>query len=408
MIDKVFCGAPFYSVYIGPEGQFSPCCLYDTLSPAGFVRNKEDILQQYNSKEMVNLRKDLMMGGKPPKCFNCWRYEKQGIKSYRDYFNTKLYDEKTIQETVFNDFKIDEIKIRHFDIRFSNKCNLKCRTCNSNFSTSWYSDEKKLGIRNWNKPKLKQVENPESVLDFVFEQLPNVQEIYFAGGEPLMMDEHYRILDRIIEIGRAEEIKIIYSTNFSKLTYGKWDVIQQWKKFKEVDLLASLDGSYERAEYIRKNIIWSEVIKNIERLKTECSHVNFTLGICVSIMNAYNFVDLYKEWVELGYLYPENISLNILDKPDHFRISNLPDNHKRKLTEFYNSHIEWAVSKFGGRSENIKRELENVIKFLKQPPKVGWEKDFLTSEMPIDKIRDENFFDVFIEYEDLKDIILGE
>ena len=103
----------------------------------------------------------------------------------------------------------------------------------------------------------------------------------------------------------------------------------------------------------------------------------------------------------------QNISLNILDKPEHFRISNLPDNHKLKLTEFYNSHIDWAVSTYGDRAENIKRELENVIKFLEQPPRDGWEKEFLISEIPVDEIRNENFFDVFIEYTDLKERILG-
>ena len=406
MNSKTFCGAPFYSLYIGPDGQFSPCCIFDTLNPITKVRDKNEILEAYNSEEMVNLRKDFLTGLKPKKCHSCWRYEDSGNVAYRNYFNTKLYDENIIKTAIYNDLKINDVKIKHFDIRFSNRCNLKCRSCNSNFSSSWYNDEVKLGYT-FSQTKIKEIENKESVLDFIFSQLDSVEEIYFAGGEPLMMEEHYMILDKIIEMGRENDIKIIYSTNFSKLQYGKWDVTNQWSKFKEVDVMASLDGSYERGEYIRKNIVWSEVVENIEKLNSTCSHVVFKLGICVSILNAYNFVDLHKEWVEKDYVNISSIDLNILDQPQHLRISNLPQHHKKTLKELYENHINWMSTNYEDElTTSPIKEFRKLITFLEKDPYPNWEKEFFLKEIEVDKIRNEDFFTVFPEYKDLKDKIL--
>jgi radical SAM protein with 4Fe4S-binding SPASM domain len=406
MNSKTFCGAPFYSVYIGPDGQFSPCCIFDTLNPITKVGNKEEILEAYNSEEMVNLRKDFLNGLKPEKCHSCWRYEDNDNVAYRNYFNTKLYDENIVKTAIYNDLKINDIKIKHFDIRFSNICNLKCRSCNSNFSSSWYNDEVKLGYKISNS-KIKEIKNKESVLDFIFSQLNSVEEIYFAGGEPLMMEEHYKILDKIIEMDRQDYIKIIYSTNFSKLQYGKWDVINQWSKFKRVDVMASLDGSYEKGEYIRKNIVWSEVVENIEKLKSTCNNVTFKLGICVSILNAYNFIELHKEWVEKGYLDVNMVDLNILDQPYHLRVSNLPVNHKKSLKELYENHIEWMLKNYDEElTTHPIKEMIKLLTFLEKDPHPNWERDFFLKEIPVDKIRNEDFFNVFPEYNDLKDKIL--
>lgn len=403
-MNRVGCGAPFYSMYIGPDGQFAPCCLYNTLDPVGTVSNLDDLKRLYNSEEMISLRKDLIEGKKPEKCNNCWRYEEKGLNAYREYFNgDQLYDDQIIKKSIYNDFKIDEIKIRHFDIRFSNKCNLKCRTCNSNFSSSWYADEVKLDW-DFSKKKIKEIEDKESILDFIFSQLHNVQEIYFAGGEPLMMEEHYMILDKIIEIGRSKDIKIVYSSNFSKLKYGSWDVIKQWQHFDKVDYMGSLDGSYERGEYIRKNLIWSEVINNIERLISECPHVNFKYNPCVSLLNAYNFIDLHREWCINGYMSHEQMDVNILDHPDHLRISNLPDNHKDRLREKYNLHSQWLVKRYGWSHAND--EIEKVIKFLDNDPVDGWEREFYRRQIRLDGLRNEKFFDVFTEYRDLDKLIL--
>lgn len=403
MNKDTFCGAPFYSMYIGPEGQFGPCCLYETMDPIGIVKNKQDIIDIYNSEKMVNLRKDLHDGVKVKNCFNCWRYQDAGQHSYRLFFNDYFTDDGITSGSINNDFKINDIKIRHFDIRFSNKCNLKCRTCNSNFSSSWFIDEEALNI-NPNRQKIKKIEDSESVLEFVFSQLENVESIYFAGGEPLMMDEHYQILERIIEIGRADKIKIVYSTNFSKLTYGKYNVIELWKHFTEVSVQASLDGIRERGEYIRKNIKWNEVEQNAIKLKQECPHVHFTLDICVSLMNAYDVMTLHKEWSIMSFIRIERINFNILDKPEHFRISNLPQHHKDKLIKLYEEHIEW-IKEFEPNPElhmGPVNQFNRLILFINNQPTPGWEEEFWIKNYPVDRLRNENFFEIFTEYEDLK------
>ena len=93
-----------------------------------------------------------------------------------------------------------------------------------------------------------------------------VEYIHFAGGEPLITDEHYKVLEKLIERGRTD-ITIRYSTNFNQLKYKKYDVIEMWKHFKHIQLMTSLDDYGDRYNYIRNGGEWNNVIENYKKLK---------------------------------------------------------------------------------------------------------------------------------------------
>ena len=57
---------------------------------------------------------------------------------------------------------------------------------------------------NWHK------QNPYSRQQF-YEQMPSMQQIYFAGGESLIIEEHYEILEHAIKMGYAKDLELRYN-----------------------------------------------------------------------------------------------------------------------------------------------------------------------------------------------------
>ena len=223
-----------------------------------------------------------------------------------------------------------------------------------------------------------------------------------------MLPEHYKLLNKIIDKGRADKIGLLYSTNMAKLTYGKWDAVPLWKQFKEVCIQASLDGSHSRGEYLRTNIKWNNVEANIERLQREVPHLDFNIAPTISWMNSYNVVDLHREFIEKKYLPVGKIHTNILHSPVQFTLWKLPKNHLNALVEKYNNHIEWI--KTLDAKENLKmndiKAFEKVVLYLKEGSelKVDKYKEEAYSAMQgnLDRIRKVDFFKIFPEFADLK------
>ena len=149
-------------------------------------------------------------------------------------------------------FTLKKVIARRLDIRFDNKCNLKCRICSSKFSTSWYSDEVKLGLQPEKKSEVYKKTISSKVFDFIIEQLPNVNELFFAGGEPIIQDGHYAILEKAIELGISEKISLAYNTNFSTLKYKNKNIISIWDKFKEVWISDSAFKTMDAVDSVQK------------------------------------------------------------------------------------------------------------------------------------------------------------
>jgi len=418
--NSTFCLAPWLALYVGPDTEIVPCCIFDWNNPLGQLKDGSSIHEVINNEKYVNLRKDLYNGVKPKSCDHCWKQEGfySTDRSMRLNLKRKYGDlTQEVLENTNEDFTLKETKFYFLDIRFSNKCNLKCRTCGSHFSSSWYADEEKLGWRKasvngqvFTNNKLKKSVN-EEFLDFILSQLPHVKEIYFAGGEPLIQDEHYIVLDRLIELGRQNEVEIRYNTNFSNFTYKDKNVLGYWKQFKNVVIGASLDANYERGEYMRKNLVWANAVENRKKLLKECPHIHFHVALTLSIFNAYNVTDFHKEWVELGLIGPQDFMVTPLYDPKPYRIANLPIHHKEAIKERFNNHLEWLESfKFDNGDLMYKWAIDSfrgVMNYIDTDPLPGWEREFVFRNGSVDNVRGENFFDVFPEYNDLKEKLSG-
>ena len=401
-IKDTFCIAPWTEIHFGVGKEVMPCCTYTRYNPFGNLNDTDDIQEIYNSDNAKSLRKKLFNGEKAKECGSCWKQEELSKnESYRQFHNEFYgkYIDKVLENTN-EDFSLKSIQPKRLDIRFDNKCNLKCRICNSTFSTSWYSDEVKLGI----KPKEKVDVYKESVstktMMFIVDSIPHVDEIFFAGGEPLMQDNHYKILEAAIKTGHSKQIRLTYNTNFSSLDYKKKDIISLWKNFQFVNIGASLDASHKQGEYQRKNLIWKDVVNNRNRLLKELPDVNFEIIPTVGILNVYNILEFHKEWVTKKFILPNDIKINLLTEPHSYDIRNLPEHHKDRLTKLYNEHITWLET--FKNSKLAVNEFKKVIKYLKETGSIEKLKQFIDYNVKLDTIREESFFDIYPEFSDLE------
>jgi len=290
----------------------------------------------------------------------------------------------------------------YWDIRFSNLCNLSCRSCGHIFSSSWYKDQVALAGPEWakNNSVLNYAGRFETdMMEQLMEHLDHVEQIYFAGGEPLMMDEHYVILDELERRGRFD-VRLIYNTNFSHVKLKNRLVFDIWKKFDSVAVGASLDAMGPRAEYIRKGTKWDTVEKNRRQMMEICPNVDFYISPTLSIMNVWHIPDFHKDWVDKGLLKPQDLNINILQDPDHYRIDIAPKEYKEKIKAKYKKHIEWLQPL--DRLNRATVGFESAIQYMDSTDNIHLIRKFWEKNDKLDGIRDENILDIIPELGALK------
>jgi hypothetical protein len=180
----------------------------------------------------------------------------------------------------------------------------------------------------------------EDIWEQMQDHIPYLEQIYFAGGEPLIMEEHNRILRLLIEKGNTD-LGLVYNTNLTELKFKKQNVLDLWKHFPNICVAASLDDMGNRASIIRSGTDWQQVEQNIRDLKRECPHIDFMISPTLSMMNIWNFTKFHRYMVEQGFIEAKDFNLNILQGPDYYRIDMLPMDLKLKFKEEFEKHIEW-------------------------------------------------------------------
>jgi sulfatase maturation enzyme AslB (radical SAM superfamily) len=207
--------------------------------------------------------------------------------------------------------------------------------CGHGCSSSWWDDftpEEK-------KTKIKFLDSSHYGVDlmkYVDQFIDDVEEIYFAGGEPLMMPEHYQILDKLIAKGRFD-VFLRYNTNLSTIKYKDYDLINIWKQFKNVRIGASIDGIEENAEYSRSGTDWPKVEDNLKRLVE--SKVEYVVSSTINIFNVFNFTQLVDRLIELK-MSTRKVIVSHVNWPKHYMTSILPDELKDKVRLQLDQHLE--------------------------------------------------------------------
>jgi MoaA/NifB/PqqE/SkfB family radical SAM enzyme len=392
---KTFCIYPWIHLHAYPTGEAYPCC-HAEMKP-GIVGNcRNNTLKEiYYDKPMEELRNNMLTEVKSPACQRCYEQEESGFFSGRKSANKHHgHHIKRIDD--------GEFKMSYWDIRFSNLCNLSCRSCGSIFSSSWFQDQAALAGPDWaknNKALNFAGKNKTDMWEQLIPHLDYVEQIYFAGGEPLMMEEHYNILDELERRGRFD-VRLIYNTNFTQTKLKDREVFDYWRKFDSVAVGASLDAMGSRAEYIRKGTEWDQVECNRELMMEICPKVDFYISPTLSIMNALHLPDFHKAWVEKGYIKPQDLNVNILQDPLYLRIDIAPTAYKEKIKAKYEEHLEWLRPQDPLNRATV--GFESAINFMTATDNTALIPKFWTKTEQLDEIRKENILNIIPELKDLK------
>jgi len=396
-----FCMYPWIHIHAYPTGPAYPCCMADMDYPIGNMR-EHTIKEIWNQAPMREMR-NLMLSDQPVSaCNRCYEQEATGMVSGRMSANKHHgHHVNRVHETQ-HDGTLDQFELTYWDIRFSNLCNLSCRTCGHIFSSSWYQDQAKLAGPAWKKANkvLNYAGRFETdAWDQLVDHIEHVEQIYFAGGEPLLMEEHYKILDELVR-RKKFDVRLIYNTNFTHTDLKGRSVFEYWKQFDSVSVGASLDASDEYGEYIRKGTDWAVVEQNRRDMMAICPRVDFYISPTLSIMNAMHLPEFHRSWVEKGLLQPQDLNVNILQDPAHFRIDIAPEKYKQQLEQKYLEHLTWLEPQ-----DNLGRATQgfrSAVTFMNTTDNTHLIPKFWEKTRQLDEIRKENILDIIPELKALK------
>jgi len=404
--NKSFCAAPWIHTHIWPDGRVFPCCMSEYHAVVGNMNNAESFMQIWNNKNYKNLRKDMIEGNsRSDICNRCYEQEKYSITSLREKLTQEFWKELVEQLKNTQDDFSAELKIPYWDYRFNNICNFSCRTCGPDLSSSWYQDHvtmygkapkyatTKFVVFDANKEHSVHEELIESQIDYV-------KEIYFAGGEPILMPEHLDVIQRLINKNKTD-VLIRYSTNLSVLSYKGANFLDLWPKFKRVMIYISLDEIQDRAEYWRNGTNWNRLEKNIKSvIELERNYSNIKVGYVptVSIFNMHRLDECVKYLIDNKLIDVYSLFVyNILQGAIEFNIKNAPI----ELKDMANESLERLKTITKEWPRHI-HDITNVQNWLNQP--VGDESIFAQTAKhlaEIDKIRNQNLKTVAPELYDI-------
>ncbi|MDB5282354.1 MAG: hypothetical protein JWO06_1429 [Bacteroidota bacterium] len=391
---------PWVHMHVTQYGTVTPCCQTPWEEEKAFGNiNRQSIEQIWNGKPISDFRLNMLEDKADDRCKRCYEKEKAGLYSLRIATNKDyMHHLKRVNATdkIGNCPNTQPV---YFDIRFSNFCNFKCRICGPWSSNSWFNDARIMGMNPNSLRLTKAIEDEDGFFAVFKNYLPFTEEIYFAGGEPMLMEQHYRVLDMLLEMGLTKTY-LRYNTNFSTFEFRGKSIFDYWKKFENIFLCASLDGTGKQGELQRKGQEWNDVVNKRKQLLAECPHIDFMLAPTVSVLNAMHLPDFHKEWTELGLIDVCEIFPSILEEPGEYNIKIFPKHIKQAIEEKYKEHYDWMMgvpSKDEERKELVANEFLKCVKFM-------WNED-LSENLPafkkvtqqLDEIRNENTFDVIPE-----------
>lgn len=396
-----FCIIPWIHMHHWPNGNVYQCCITDMRNVAGNL--KDNTMDEiWNNDHYKKLRLDLLDGKKPKSCMKCYEQEGKGIRSFRKNANW-TFDHHLFPkaEETNPDGSLDKMDLIYWDFRFSNLCNMKCRMCGGHLSHLWHEDEKKLYKRTSEKSAVVHVNDfsKQDIKKVIDSNLHMVEEVYFAGGEPLIMDEHYYILEQLIASGR-KDVKIRYNTNFMKINYKKWKCVDLWKHFNLVQIMASIDDIGPRAEYIRKGTKWDKIEENFAEVLKHKDIVQLNVSPTIQLLNVWHMPEYVEKMFELG-LKVNNLHIsNVLTNPDWYHVKTMPTELKHIVHQKLDDHLDKYKN-----DKDIYEKLDWYYKSIKDylwtefpdNHKQNVHRDFMRITNKLDEIRDENFLETFPE-----------
>lgn len=390
----VFCMYPWTHLFVSPNGDTYPCCGFDYAKESVGNTNKNTMKEIWNGNAMREIRLNMLNNQAVAGCNRCYEQEGSGFFSMRHSANKHHGKHINRIHSTEIDGRLEEFSMVYWDVRFNNLCNLRCRSCGPQFSSAWYQDQIKIAPDYKEKALIYAGKYETDLWEQLIEHIDHVEQIYFAGGEPLMTDEHYRILEELERRGKFN-VRLIYNTNFTLSSLGKRSVFDYWKKFDRVAVGASLDAMGRRAEYIRKGTDWQEIENNRRKMLEICPQVDFYVSATLSVLNVLHLPDFHRSWTEQGLIKARDFNVNNLTNPAFYRIDILPGTLKQVIEKKYTEHLAWLSPQ-----DDLRRAsngFQSAIRFMNADDNSGQLDMLRKKTKQLDMIRGEDIKDVIPE-----------
>ena len=367
-MSSTFCPLLFQHLATHPHGGVTHCCVADHRNALSSSRdgdrfynlNRDTVHDTMNSESFKKARLEVLNDKKPKACLRCYAEEAKGMNSKR-IEEIKNYPEYTIdvaREVTDNIGYMKDVQLEFVELRLGNTCNVACRTCNPASSSKWRNDYDALQkattfqLTDYNTMEGFRWPERDGFWEDLLQHCDRVKTFYINGGEPTLIKEHFRFLERLVELGKTD-IKLWYNINMTNMNDK---VIDLWKKFDHVKISCSIDDLGDRNHYIRYPTKWNYVEKNFLRLKSEGFEMDITQT--VSWMNYSTLGDFYTAFnkkygifVHHNYVYdPDILSPAVLPKEMRDEI------HKRFEGVFDEWKLKELQTMFGGPDKPKKWE----------------------------------------------------
>ncbi len=387
-MNKSFCALPWLHIHPFPSGKVFPCCVSNKRMPIGDL-NKNSLDEIIHSPEMNEVRSKMMKGEYVDSCMQyCIAHENNSKEDSKRKTINNFY-EKSIPELIEltnedGSFKNpNDFKMRHLNIRFSNLCNFKCRSCYSELSSLILQEEDPT------KKVIHINEISPDIMSDIYKYLPDVDLIHFAGGETLLVDEHWHIMEKLIELGKTDT-HIVCTTNLSKITYKNKSIVEYMKQFSNFTLYVSIDAIEQRAELYRNGTVWQTIETNLRTLVD--SGVVFTIICTVGATNIRHIPSVHDYLLRNNLIYNDRLVFNKLTAPAYLNCRILPETYKKEVTEEFNSYMTSISHK-----THFNERLQVLLNFMNSEDQSYLIPDFIEYHQMIDTRRDQNTFEVFPE-----------
>ena len=315
--------APWTHTYLSPQTERRMCCAsrepaqsfeqYIDISTGTGAYTPMTLDQHWNSEHMQSVRRRMMAGETLQECEVC-NDQLLNTDVYRSYFN-RLFGHKYDQAMdSTNATGYTTVKPVSWDYRFSNLCNFKCRMCGDMLSSSWETEQRQFDMidksnpkNNWMQPavrqQISQFQDTQIEAEFAdaVEQ-HRVEEVYWVGGEPLMYEQHWRYMKRIIELGDGPNVYARYNTNLSRVSYRGIDLYKDiLQHIRDWQICASLDGTGVTGEYIRSGLDYNNFLDNFRKgLEIATNPRQMRLDFTLTLPGMFEIDNMNKLATELG------------------------------------------------------------------------------------------------------------
>ena len=334
---KTFCILPWISQYTTPDNRVNPCCYFTgTLGDAG-THSLEEI---WNNKKTRQLRLDMLEEKPVSDCSTCYLKEqkyKDDTASRASYNRNYIKHFKKVSNTN-SDGSLDQFELNQLNYKPNNLCNLQCRMCKSEWSSSLYQVERAIG-KTVIGGALKQ--STSSFFEQYTKHIDHLQQIIFEGGEPLMMKETYDFVE-LLDKHKRHDIQLQYITNMTHTGLGKRQALDIWRNFSDVIVYASLDAEHERGLYLRPGSYrWNQIVDFRRQMIEKRPDIFFCVQSTLTLLNALHMPDFHRSWVEQGLVDAEHWIVNTLTNRQYLKVTTAPKYLKDQISEKYRKHIEW-------------------------------------------------------------------